>query len=122
MVKKKKAGRKAASKRQNAARKTAVAAASSKAGGWLKVCPNCGYQPKPQNFESRESNRFACPVCFFRGPAIQVKRQDYRPSAFEHQKMPEPHEGRMIWPEIILILVLSVLATVLLWKAARAAL
>ena|SRR3989344_1130697 len=86
---------------------------------WLRVCPNCGYQPKGAQFDKNQPHAFRCPICFYHGPAIQVKAQDYSHTEFEHQRIPDKHEGKLIWPEIILILILSALATVLLWKAAK---
>lgn len=104
----------------------AKASAALRAGGtkaahktWLRVCPNCGYQPKGAQFDGNQPHAFRCPICFYHGPAIQVKGEDYHHAAFENQRIREPDEGRLVWPEIILILILSALATVLLWKAAR---
>lgn len=90
----------------------------AKSPEWLSVCPNCGYQPKGAQFDKNQQ-AFRCPICFYHGPAIQVKGEDYHHAAFENQRIREPDEGRLVWPEIILILILSALATVLLWKAAR---
>ena len=103
-------------KRKTISKKGRRAPSKSK---WLTVCPNCGYRPKGTQFGRKQPHRFRCPICFYHGPAIQVKAQDYSHTEFEHQRIPDKHEGKLIWPEIILILILSALATVLLWKAAR---
>lgn len=87
--------------------------------GWLKVCPNCGYQPKAVHIEKKIPGRVKCPICFYHGPQIEVRAEDYAGIRFAHQKIPERDEGNMVLPEILLILILSALMAILLWKAAR---
>src|SRR3989338_1750230 len=85
---------------------------SAKTPEWLTVCPNCGYPQKQLAALQKAAHRLgrapdlriSCPICFYHGPAIEVRAEQYREMKFAHQKLPERHEGKLVWPEILLIL------------------
>ena len=87
-------------------------------GDWLRVCPNCGYNLKGTPHKYYPS-RVRCPVCFYDGPAIEVRQEHYKEMRFAHEKMPERDEGKLVWPEILLMLVVSVAVVYLVWKLLR---
>ncbi|MCX6772160.1 MAG: hypothetical protein NTV88_00100 [Candidatus Micrarchaeota archaeon] len=92
---------------------------SGKGNGWLSVCPNCGYKPKSAHVEKHFPSRILCPICDYNGPTVDVRAEDYNHKNFETQKIPLPGEGKMVLPEIILMLILSAIAVLILWKVLR---
>ena len=92
---------------------------SGKGDGWLSVCPNCGYVPKRAHIEKHFPNRILCPICDYEGPTIDVRAEDYSHKNFEIQKIPKADEGKLVLPEIILMLILSAIVVVILWKVLR---
>ena len=86
---------------------------------WLSVCPNCGYQPKRAHIEKHLPSRILCPICDYHGPTIDVRAEDYNHANFETQRIRREDEGKLIWPEIILMLIISAVAVIILWKLLR---
>lgn len=92
---------------------------SGKGTGWLSVCPNCGYVPKRAHIEKHLPSRILCPICDYNGPTIDVRTEDYSHANFETQRIPLEAEGKLVLPEIILMLILSAIAVIIIWKVLR---
>lgn len=82
---------------------------------WLRVCPNCGYQPREKGGRFYPS-RMRCPVCFYHGPTIEIQASHYGEMKFAHQRIPEKDEGKLVWPEIVIMLIVSAILAYAIWK------